>query len=183
MVAMSTLIGHVPSQELTEFYTSPEGEEFVKLNATFGDVEIPIVVSKYVWNTDLFGKIKISGYLDFTRSADGKYEKHIKVHNARSVDADTEESALITLNARITKLYDMTTTKNGVDVRKFVTAQSTSDKKTVIINVYAHNYLARALGSCNTGEYIVGVGQLRKFIDRYDVLLTEMPTIAKGGRN
>lgn len=176
MVSISELVGTIPHQDKVPF-VGENKEKFYKFNASFDDVDIPVVVSCFIWNDDYFGKVKVTGYLDTMLGDDGRYTQHIYAHSLKSVPPDEPDTKEITLCARITKLGDIFPTSNGVDMRRVVTTQTTYTGKTAVITIMAKKSAARVLGGYNKGDYIRGVGILTKHKNRYQVIVETVPVL------
>lgn len=173
MVSISTLIGTIPKQD--GITLKEKDEEFFKFDACFDGVKIPVVISKYLWTDDLFGKVQVLGYLDTSKNEDGTQSMHIYAHTISSVPIDEPESNVITLYARINKLGDSFPTKRGVDIRKIVATQTTHTGKTVVLHITARKSAARALGVYNKGDYLKACGHLCNNKGVYSISVDTIP--------
>lgn len=173
MIPFSYPVGIIPKQELKEFMTIGD-EVFYKLDATFKDVPMEVIISKYVWSDDLFGKVGITGYPTVYRDEENRFVLAWQAHLIKIVDEDTPENNDVTIQLHVSRVQPMTLSRNGGDLLKFIGTQCTFNKKLVVLYCVAKDQYARRLSKLRPKDILVGKGSICMHRGYRNIMITEV---------
>lgn len=172
-IPFSYPVGVIPKQELKVF--KKDGEEvFYKVDATFAEVPMEVIISSYLWDDDFFGKVRLKGYPYVYRDEDGHYILTWYAHSITPVDEDVTEENRVALSVRVTKREDITQSRNRVDMLRFVGTQRSFDSSVVIIYCVAKGALARKLNKLQVDDTFNGYGEITMHRGYRNVIIDEI---------
>lgn len=173
MIPFSYPVGIIPQQEL-KIFTERNGEAFYKLDATFVGLPMEVVISSYVWRDNLFGKVQLSGYPYVYRDEDGRYILAWFAHKISAVDEDTPENNEVNLCIHVSRVQDLSQSRNSVDLLKFIGTQCSFDRKLVVLYCIAKDAIARRLSSLKAKDVLVGKGEICMHRGYRNISITEV---------
>ena len=173
MFSFSYPVGIIPEQEVKEFFNK-DGEVFYKLDATFAEIPMEVVISSYVWSNEYFGKVKLTGYPYVYRDQQGYYIVTWFAHSVAVVEEDTPENNNVNLNLLVTKREPMSVSRNGVDILKFIGTQLSFDHSLVVLYCLAKDVTARQLSKLKRDDVVTGVGEIVMHRGYRNVVITEI---------
>lgn len=173
MIPFSYPVGIIPRQELKEFMTV-DNEVFYKLDATFKEIPMEVIISKFVWSDDLFGKVELTGYPTVYRDEGNRYVLAWQAHLAKIVDEDTPENNDVTIQLHVSRVQPLGVTRGGGDLLKFIGTQSSFDRKLVVLYCIAKDKNARLLSKMKPKDVLVGKGSICMHRGYRNVQITEV---------
>lgn len=173
MFSFSYPVGIIPEQELKEFFNK-DGEVFYKVDATFAEVPMEVVISSLMWSNDYFGKVKLTGYPYVYRDKQGYYILTWFAHSMETVEEDTPENNNVNFKVLVTKREKMGVTRNGVDILKFIGTQLSYNRSLVVLYCLAKDVAARQLSKLKCGDTVTGVGEITMHRGYRNVIITEL---------
>lgn len=173
MIPFSYPIGVIPRQELTEFMKVND-EVFYKLDATFKEMPMEVIISKYVWSDEYFGKVKLTGYPTVYRDEDGRFVLAWFAHQAVVVEEDTPENNDVSIVLHVSKVQPLDVSRKSEDLLKFIGTQCSFDKKLVVLYCIAQGQVARQLSKMKPKDILTAKGSICMHRGYRNIMVTEV---------
>lgn len=178
MIPFSYPVGIIPHQELTEFM-KVGNEVFYKLEATFKEVPVEVIVSQYIWSSDMFGKVQLTGYPTVYRDEEKRFVLAWQAHKIQIVEEDTPENNEVTLQLHVSRVQPLDVSRNGADLLKFIGTQRSFDKKLIVLYCVAKDQLARQLSKMKPKCVLEGKGVICMHRGYRNIMITEVTSCDK----
>lgn len=172
MITFSFPVGVIPQQNLVEFQKKGD-EVFYNLEGTFDGVPMNVIISEYVWHDDLFGKVKLTACPYIYKDTDGSYITAWYAQKAEVVDEDEAENNNVKCQIKITKTQELTVSRGGIDILKFIGTQISIERQVAVLYCLAKGAAARRLSQLKVGELFIGEGTFTMHRGYRNVIIEE----------
>lgn len=178
---LSTITGRFLSSE-RELNREHDGESFYIYTFNVEDgLDIGVQVSEYI-AVPIDKPVKLTGHISTCKKfSEEKGRKAMFTYfDAKLIEPFGDNdvpSKRIECNGTIAHIYNMTVTRNGIEMITIVSREQHENAHTSIVHYVAMGKLARKLSSqIKVGDKVSGYGILRSKSGSFEVLLSELET-------
>lgn len=179
MIPFSYPVGIIPKQELVE-HMRIDGEVFYKLEATFDEIPMDVIISNYVWSDEYFGKVKLTGYPTVYRDEDGRFVLTWFAHQLAVVEEDTPENNDVSIVLHVSKVQPMDVSRKSEDLLKFIGTQCSFNKKLVVLYCIARGQIARQLSKMKPKDVLTAKGSICMHRGYRNIAITKVESCQSG---
>lgn len=177
MYTVNTLIGTIPEQEIKLHHESKD-EKFYIVKGNFNNAEMDIIVSEYVYDKSITGRVKVTCDIvsKWLRSPKARLWVYMKAYNIEKVDDATPETNDVVLDVVVASVREFRVTKNGEEILSMVGTCKGSHNREHTLYLCAKCDMARRLKNIKEGEHLYIRGYLKSGKTRTsaEVLIREL---------